>query len=407
MAKISTRDFRSVCEIIFRNMCVDKIDFSLIGYYWTIAYEDAFEGGSEVLADTFEDLECLAEIVSGESVIWNFHVEHLGSLIESVSFVLEKQRKDKDEKSNSMTVYARDLLKACRVIVKRIERNRTSTIEINVDEYISINMDDAYNAVQFPETYTGSIKEDWKRLEELLNIRSVPDTNDLRVIGRLLKGIGYSGYSFSPYWFVHARVLCETEEDVARLETLQKLLEKDTKDVKALIELGFLYFDAFHEPEKAKNVLEKALKIEPENTKAMFWLAETLYHDFFDKETAVKLIKKAISLEPESALLHEFLSQILYERGKDPSKAFFHKNKAIELEPSWMKPRIDLCYLLLEVKRKEESKKVYEDAKKAFECVRFTKSKSRMDDFLDECIRGEKGYVEETLGFLDKRFSKG
>ncbi|MFC1854413.1 tetratricopeptide repeat protein [Candidatus Dependentiae bacterium] len=374
-------------------------------FYWTVAYEGAFEGDCATITNIYEDIEYLDEIVVGKEIIYSLHVEHLGGLLEAIAFIFKNPQKNKNRKSDSSKVKTKDLLKACRIIIKWVERNRDSVIKIAHDEYFSVKTDAAYNLADDPETYIGSIKHDWESLKELLWFRQFPNYSDFRAIGRLIRAIGCGPYSFSPYWFVHARVLCETEEDVARLETLQKLLEKDTKDVKALIELGFLYFDAFHEPEKAKNVLEKALKIEPENTEAMFWLAETLYHDFFDKETAVELMKKAISLEPENALLHAFLSQIMYEREKDPSKAIFHKKKTIELEPNWIKPRIDLCYLLLEVKRREEAKKVYEETKQAFEGVKCAKAKNRMDDFLDECIRGEKSDVEETLGFLDEDFA--
>ncbi|MFC1854811.1 hypothetical protein ACFLY6_03015, partial [Candidatus Dependentiae bacterium] len=62
-------------------------------------------------------------------------------------------------------------------------------------------------------------------------------------------------------------------------------------------------------------------------------------------------------------------------------------------------------YLLLEVKRKEEAKKVYEETKQAFEGVKFTRAKNRMDEFLDKCIRGEKSNVGECLRFLDEDFN--
>src|SRR5437879_3594518 len=70
---------------------------------------------------------------------------------------------------------------------------------------------------------------------------------------------------------------------------LEEELKKNSMNVKALISLGVILWEPFHEEKKAIEYLEKAIQYDPNNVDARFWLAKCFFHDYCAYEKARQL----------------------------------------------------------------------------------------------------------------------
>jgi len=148
-----------------------------------------------------------------------------------------------------------------------------------------------------------------------------------------------------------------------RLELL-KNLEKNPEDINALISLGILEFEYFHEPERARILLEKATAVDPLNVNAKFWLAQCLFNDFFEYEKAKKMLQEALELDPNNPKCLSLMAWIMRENNGPLKEAIEYVQKALAYAPDWPLLRYQLAGLFLDA---GEPDAAAQEVKKAFQ----------------------------------------
>jgi cytochrome c-type biogenesis protein CcmH/NrfG len=116
------------------------------------------------------------------------------------------------------------------------------------------------------------------------------------------------------------------------LNLLQTILEKDPGNLKALISLGNLYFDA-NESQKAINMYGRALKIDPANADVRTDMA-IMYRNLKDYDRAVEELKQAALHNPKHANSRYNLGIILLHDKKDYKGAIGAWENFLKLEPA-------------------------------------------------------------------------
>ena len=402
--KILIRELKKLCSIILTKIVdggMREIDFGDISPYWTVSFNSAYlePYGEEDLTHSYlsGDWKYFEELMEKrEHEARETDLEKLGSILEAMSYVLTHKRK----RIGGIKVSPFAILQLCKMLIKKVERFDISEIDVDTDEYWYVDPDDAYSNVAEQRIIKGSLKDEWNKLKEIFDDKRSVDFEDLRRLGRMIKVLRYCISKKNLVLDLMERTWGETEEDVFCMQFLEKALQKNPDDVEALVEQGFLYFDAFHEPEKAFDVLNRVLKIDPENLDAMFWLSEVLYHDLRKHKEAEEILEKALSIDPDHVCCNAFLARVLYQVGTDLSKPIEHLKKVVEMEPTWIGARIDLAYDLLEMKRIEEAEKMAIDTKKALEILKIPTPANRMEDFLEESISRRMKGAEERVEWV-------
>ncbi len=146
-----------------------------------------------------------------------------------------------------------------------------------------------------------------------------------------------------------------TKEDYQKIDELNKILEKDPTNIKALIRKGYIFYDGTenHEAEKA---FEQAIKIDPKCTDAYFWLAKCLWN-YCEYEKAIVVAKKGLEIDSNRADLHEMIVWALGSLKQYNDEFLYHVKKVIELEPTWITPKADLIRGLIARKEFDLAKK--------------------------------------------------
>jgi tetratricopeptide (TPR) repeat protein len=113
---------------------------------------------------------------------------------------------------------------------------------------------------------------------------------------------------------------------------LQTILEKDPGNLKALISLGNLYFDA-NEPQKAINMYGRALKIDPVDADVRTDMA-IMYRNLKDYDRALKELKQAALHNPKHANSRYNLGIVLLHDKEDYKGAIAAWEDFLKLEPA-------------------------------------------------------------------------
>lgn len=95
------------------------------------------------------------------------------------------------------------------------------------------------------------------------------------------------------------------------INSLKRAVEKNPRDLGALISLGNLLMDSDRNAE-AIDAYSKALEIDPNNQNVRVDMG-VCYRRTGQSDVAVKTIKKAIEMQPDHAMAHMNLGVILYD----------------------------------------------------------------------------------------------
>jgi tetratricopeptide (TPR) repeat protein len=128
-------------------------------------------------------------------------------------------------------------------------------------------------------------------------------------------------------------------------DSLEDRIKNDPRDVFALINLGVLEFEYYHESEKAVEHLIQAEKYDPSNVIVKFWLAKCLSYDFFEYEKAKEKLKEALRINPNSPECWSQMESILSENHESLTEALECVQKAIRLAPDWPMLRSKCAWL--------------------------------------------------------------
>ena len=128
------------------------------------------------------------------------------------------------------------------------------------------------------------------------------------------------------------------------IKTLELALEKNPKDLSALIRVGNLYMDT-QRYGKAVDMYTRALEIDPMNNNVRVDLG-TCYRYLGSSDKAVEAYRKAIEYDPNHANARLNLGVVLFDDMKKYPEAIKELEKFLELEPN--SPRADDIRNILE-----------------------------------------------------------
>ena len=130
---------------------------------------------------------------------------------------------------------------------------------------------------------------------------------------------------------------------------LENVLKDDPDNIQALIHLGVLSWEPFHEDEKAIEYLTKAIALDPQNTDARFWLATCYYHDFCAYEKSRNLLLEALTIDLNKPECLSLLASIVIDTTKNISEAIELYTKAIKSGQNWPVLYRSIAELYLEI----------------------------------------------------------
>ncbi|MFC1854908.1 tetratricopeptide repeat protein, partial [Candidatus Dependentiae bacterium] len=171
-------------------------------------------------------------------------------------------------------------------------------------------------------------------------------------------------------------------------KALELKLETYPNDVNALIELGYLYMDHFHDGEKSLNYLKEAIKIDPKECEIMFWMAKTYRHQICDIEKAKSTLQTAIKIDPNRADCNDYLAHILWCSGGPEKQVVYHLKKAIKAEPTWIRPKAALCNYYIKKHNFIEAQKVAKEAVEAANNIKTIRPKTPSEEYYEKYVTG-------------------
>jgi len=116
------------------------------------------------------------------------------------------------------------------------------------------------------------------------------------------------------------------------IETLETVLEKNPKDLPALIRLGNLYMDTKRYGE-AVALYQRALEIDPGNQNVRVDMG-TCYRYLGRSDISVETYRKAIEMQPNHANAHLNLGVVLFDDMKQYPEAIKEFERFLEIEPN-------------------------------------------------------------------------
>lgn len=193
------------------------------------------------------------------------------------------------------------------------------------------------------------------------------------------------------------------ELDKEYIRYLQGRLALNPMDVQALIHLGVLSWEPFHDEKKAIHYLQQAVACDPKNVEARFWMAKCYYHDFCDYAKAKAVLLEALDIDPSRSDCLSLLASISWTISNKIDKAIHYLELAVQYEPSWPFPQLFLGELYLKINQTEMAKK---QVKKLQELARnpIKRPRNGVEDYYETLVTG-KGYKaidEDILALLEK-----
>ncbi|MDR3647025.1 MAG: hypothetical protein P4L22_05800 [Candidatus Babeliales bacterium] len=183
-------------------------------------------------------------------------------------------------------------------------------------------------------------------------------------------------------------------EEQKKVEELEKVLKTNPKNISALMEKGFIFFEN-QVDEKAIQIFKKVIDIDPTYIDTYVWLAELFIFHWADADSAEPYLLSALKINPNRADVHKLLANA-FDLKKDRSKQLFHLKKALELEPSWISPRIELMILFLEEKKFDLAKEQLDNAYQQLQS-HFPIPENPMQQYYELLITGRTGYTKSDL----------
>lgn len=116
------------------------------------------------------------------------------------------------------------------------------------------------------------------------------------------------------------------------IKTLETVLEKNPKDLSALIRVGNLYMDTKRYGE-AVAMYQRALEIDPKNNNVRVDMG-TCYRYLGRSDLAVEAYRKAIEMQPDHPNAHLNLGVVLFDDMKQYPEAIRELERFLEIEPN-------------------------------------------------------------------------
>jgi cytochrome c-type biogenesis protein CcmH/NrfG len=199
-------------------------------------------------------------------------------------------------------------------------------------------------------------------------------------------------------------------KEVALFEEYEKRLEKNPNDVDALIQIGFLCIEPFHDDEEfGFDCLERAVELEPANMQAQLWFARALYHTQCAYEDAKIALENALQIDPNNAECCDLLASVLQSLGEDEnlSKSITLLQRAITTQPGWPLLRFRLANHFLKRGQLDEAEKEILEIKEILKNTILSPPKTPMEEYVARCMTGLKPEalqrVEEFLTDIAKQ----
>ncbi len=128
------------------------------------------------------------------------------------------------------------------------------------------------------------------------------------------------------------------------LEELQEKLEQEPDNVPVLLDLGFLFFNEAHIPEKALAYYHRALELDPRNTAIMHWIALVHYFERVDFDKALEVLKQALLINPNSPECLSCYAAVLSDDPSVSASDYFHYiERAVQAAPEWPSLHLELA----------------------------------------------------------------
>lgn len=187
---------------------------------------------------------------------------------------------------------------------------------------------------------------------------------------------------------------------------LEKKIEENPKNIQALIQLGVLCWEPFHEQNRALEYLEKAVEYDPQNVDALFWGAKCIYHDFCAYEGAKQLLRLALTIDPKRADCLDLLATIIEDFDRNDAEALEYVKKAVELAPDWPACRAFLVSLYVKLHDIPSAERELEKLEELCK-LPLIKPKNGVEDYYENIVtgRGSK-MMAERIAALKERIQK-
>jgi tetratricopeptide (TPR) repeat protein len=135
-----------------------------------------------------------------------------------------------------------------------------------------------------------------------------------------------------PEFYIAHRTLADfyvrSKQTDQAISTLQAMIQKNSKDVASLVQLGMLY-ESKDDYKQAQQTYEAVLKVNPNSTIALNNLAYILGERVGDVDGAVQLARKAHDLVPSDPFMDDTFGWMLWKKG-DYSTALISLQQAVQ-----------------------------------------------------------------------------
>lgn len=160
---------------------------------------------------------------------------------------------------------------------------------------------------------------------------------------------------------IRAFCLKDEGDTVGAIRTLQLVIDQDPQEIKAFLELGYLY--QLKRNPIAINYYQNALQIDPNNIEINYNLA-MLYQELEDYPHAIDQYKMLLSVDPKNkhALHNIGYIQLNYLENNEEAISFF--NKAIDIDPEFINAICNRGIAYENMGRYEEAREDYNHCKK-------------------------------------------
>ncbi|MBS0607227.1 MAG: tetratricopeptide repeat protein [Verrucomicrobia bacterium] len=175
----------------------------------------------------------------------------------------------------------------------------------------------------------------------------------------------------------------------------EKELALNPNNIQALILLGVLLWEPFHEDDKAIEYLTKAIALDPKNVEARFWLAACYYHDFCAYEKSKSLLLEALEIDPNRPECLALLATIIMDTTKDINFSVTLLERAVNFAPDWPMLWLSLARRYI---RMADPDKAESCIQKGLQCKLLTcKPKNNLENYFENIVTGRswKSIMEE------------
>lgn len=191
--------------------------------------------------------------------------------------------------------------------------------------------------------------------------------------------------------------------DIERIQFLETIIDIDASNVRAMTELGWLYFDDKHDYPAAVSTLERAHELAPDSSQPLYWLAKVYYHHTAHLKKSREFIERALKLKADDPASASLYGAVCSELG-DASAALVPLLAAIKIEPSWVSLLSSLDYVYTAMDQLSDA---IIHAKQAFRLANrfYEVSTAANDSYFDRCVT-HRWVDKESLAALRVRAAR-